>query len=86
LQGALSKDGVHKVEKDLSRVTRLGEFSPIGWLFTWGRLFENYSSSQNSLFIYFRGKIYVLILTTRTGWVIFRAIISPMHLVTLDLS
>jgi hypothetical protein len=27
------------------RVTRLGKFSPIGWLFAFGELFENYKSS-----------------------------------------
>jgi hypothetical protein len=48
-----------------TRVTRLGEFSPFGWLFTLGRFIENYRSSPNfsSPCTQFHGKIHVSILT-----------------------
>jgi hypothetical protein len=60
-------------------VTRLGEFSPIRWLF-WGAIFKNSEAAQKLLFLL--GKSYASILSTNelaTRWVIF----SYPHLVTL---
>jgi hypothetical protein len=37
----------------VSRVTRMGEFSPFGWLFTLGSFCESYRSSTNNWAMYF---------------------------------
>jgi hypothetical protein len=46
-----------------ARVTRLGEFPPIGQLLLWA-FFENYIITPNVWATLFRGKRYALILTT----------------------
>jgi hypothetical protein len=46
-----------------ARVTRLGDFSPIGWLFSLGSFLENYCCSPKFLTSFFNGQSYVLILT-----------------------
>jgi hypothetical protein len=58
----------------LDRVTRLGEFSPIGWLFTLGRFLQITRVALINCATFFFGKCYVLILK-KTGWTIFCAII-----------
>jgi hypothetical protein len=40
------------------RVTRLGEFSPIGWLLTLGSYLQNHRSTPNSCATFFQGKSY----------------------------
>jgi hypothetical protein len=62
----------------MARVTRLGDFSPIGQLFTLGCLL-NITEVALSLGNFFsRGNTYALI-----GWATFWAIFSQTHLVTL---
>jgi hypothetical protein len=60
------------------RVTRLGEFSPGGWLFTLGSCCENYSSSTNNWDTFFGSEIYVL---SFKGYTL--GDFSQSHLVTL---
>jgi hypothetical protein len=65
------------------RVTRLGEFSPIGLLFTLGQFVKNYRNRQNfGLFAQKKMCTYVVILRKNaTFWALF----SQTHLVTLPL-
>jgi hypothetical protein len=39
------------------RVTRLGEFWPVGWLFTWASVSENYRSRPNVWATFFAEKV-----------------------------
>jgi hypothetical protein len=45
-----------------NRVTRSGEFSPIGWVFTLGSFFENCRNSPHIWATLFHGYVYTLIL------------------------
>jgi hypothetical protein len=60
-------------------VTRWGEFSPVGRLFSLGSFFLN-DRDRKSRFLgyFFRGKSYVFILT-KIGWAIFWATFSQAH-------
>jgi hypothetical protein len=64
------------------KVTKLGEFRPIGWSFTLGSFLEYYGCSANILILFLNSKRCVLILT-RMGWATFWATFSQTHLVTL---
>jgi hypothetical protein len=66
----------------LSRVTRLGEFLPIGHICQFG---ENYRSSANSWAAFFHNTSYVLILTKK-WWGYILATFLQAHLVTLLLT
>jgi hypothetical protein len=46
-----------------SRVTRLGEFSPVGWWLSLGQIVLNYRSSANSWANFFQEISYVFVLT-----------------------
>jgi hypothetical protein len=65
------------------RVTRLGEFSPIGRLFMYfGLLFENYKSSSNYRAIFSTVKLSI---DTDKNGAAFWAILSQTYLVTVQL-
>jgi hypothetical protein len=51
-------------------VTGLGEFSPIGRLFTFGQWFENNISGANLWDTFFHGTSYLMILT-KNGWAMY---------------
>jgi hypothetical protein len=65
----------------VNRVTRLGEFSPIGYLFSLGGFLKITEIAQ----ILVHGTSYALILTKTTGWATLWAMFSQAHLVTLVL-
>jgi hypothetical protein len=69
----------------LSKVTRFGYFSPIGWLFTLGSLFEKQNTGPNYWATYFHSKSCVFILT-KPGLGCILGIFSQTHPVTLLLS
>jgi hypothetical protein len=67
-------------------VNRLGEFSPIGWLFSLGSFCENYKSNPNNWDGYiFHGKRYLAIFTKNELGYIW-ATYSEMHPVKLLIS
>jgi hypothetical protein len=67
----------------LIRVTRLGEISPVGRLFTLGSILKIIKVTQY-LATLGQGKIYVLYLQ-RMCWATFWAILSQTNMVTLQL-
>jgi hypothetical protein len=62
-------------------VTRLGEFSPIGQLFSWGIFFENCRSTTLIFGLLFPQLCIDLV--KKMDWFTFWAIFSQNHLVTL---
>jgi hypothetical protein len=68
----------------MSRVTRVGEFSPMRRLFTLGSFFENYRWSPNNWDTLFHSKSYVFTLQ-KMGRAIYLVIFSKTHLVTLSM-
>jgi hypothetical protein len=62
------------------RVTGLGEFSPIGWLFAFGCNLK-VTKAAHCLWL-LNSQVYALI-ETKMGWAIFWAKFSQAHLVTL---
>jgi hypothetical protein len=71
----------------LSWVTRLGEFLPIGWLFSWWNFFTKITQvAQLHIWtIFFHGTFYGSSFT-KMGWAIFWVFFPPTHLVTLAVS
>jgi hypothetical protein len=58
-------------------VTRLGEFSPIGRLFTFGSFWKNYRSSTTNWVTFFKGNICMYRVTyTKIDWTTFWAIFT----------
>jgi hypothetical protein len=72
-----------KILKIGPRVTRLGEFSPIRVLFAFGSFSKITEVEKKLCATFFHGESYVLILTKKTGWATFWAILLQTHLVTL---
>jgi hypothetical protein len=68
--------------RPLSRVTRLGEFSPIVSLFSLGSFFEKFRSRLLIFSTVSHGKSCGLILA-KNAWAVFWASFSQTHLVTL---
>jgi hypothetical protein len=66
----------------LGRVTRLGEFSPLGRFFTLGCFLKNDKSCTNCWAHFFHGTSYVTI-SRKMGWATFWPILSQANLVTL---
>jgi hypothetical protein len=64
------------------RVTRLGGFSPFGWLFTLGSFVKTTERAQNIFSTSINGKSNTFILT-KMCWATFWAIFSQTRLVTL---
>jgi hypothetical protein len=67
------------------RVARLGEFSPLGRLFTMGSLFEDYKSGTNFMLLFIKMKFRHLFWLCKHDWATFWAIFSQtlVCLVTL---
>jgi hypothetical protein len=65
------------------RVTRLGEFSPLGRLLLWAVFFENRRVSIHFFATVFHGKSFVLIFDKKMVWARIWAILSQTYLVTL---
>jgi hypothetical protein len=72
-------------KRESTRVTGLGEFSPIGLSITLGSFLKVKVAAKNLGPLFSAGKIYVLILT-KTTWATILAIFSQTRLVTLELS
>jgi hypothetical protein len=73
-----------KILKIGPRVTSLGKFSPIRVLFTVGSFSKITEVEKNYVPLFSVVKVtYVLILTKKTGWATFWAILLQTHLVTL---
>jgi hypothetical protein len=66
----------------ICRVTRLGELSPIGWLFTWGSFLQIIEIAQIIGLLISTVKV-TFKLWLKTAWATFWAIFSQTHLVTL---
>jgi hypothetical protein len=64
-------------------VTRMGEFLPVGQLFSLGQNIKNYISSPNFLLLFYRGKSYAFVFGENGLGYILGNYVSKTHLVTL---
>jgi hypothetical protein len=73
---------IHFLLSSETRVTRFGEFSPIGRLFSLGSFWKITEVATKMRATFFHVKMYALMLT-KMGWAAFWAICWQTHLVTL---